>query len=128
MRNKENKKRLDHEYYLKNRAVIDARTRVYQITHSEKVREWGQQKERRNLKTWREWFKLNELVFPKTPVNLYHHSDPDNKAFNISSFVRKKAINPINVEILEEELEKCVLVNRAEHARIHKPRLLRELI
>ena len=85
------------------------------------------QKERLKLRL--KWFNIIKCAMPiKCKICGYdkvwhamhfHHRNPEEKKFTISSMMRKK-INKINVALMKKELKKCDCLCARCHMEIHK--------
>ena len=79
---------------------------------------------RRNSRTahqilWRNWFLIKGYI-PPSPEFHYHHADPEIKEFSIGRFFLDHSCSTKWQFIMEQELEKCILLSRKEHAKLHR--------
>ena len=74
------------------------------------------------------WFEIIKLIIPIRCNECgydkcwhalhFHHTNPENKKFTISSMMRKKP-NKINIKLMKKELKKCVCLCATHHMEKH---------
>jgi hypothetical protein len=75
---------------------------------------------------WYDWFKSMEILscskcgFDKHPKALdFHHTNPENKLFDIGKFINGRQCNEENKKIIKEEIDKCIVLCSNCHRIYH---------
>lgn len=137
--NKQQRKKYNTEYYIKNKEVMLIQKKQYYEDNIEKILEWKKQYFLKNIDKIRKYNKEHSReIYQKNRkwVNEYklyigclvcgynkcaealdfHHLNDDDKSFNISTKVGKNT----NLEIIKKEMEKCIILCRNCHAELHE--------
>jgi hypothetical protein len=70
------------------------------------------------INAWHEWLVAHGYGIPCKEMH-YHHEDEDSRSFVIGRWLHRHSLSPENIELLEEELEKCVYIPAKEHKQLH---------
>lgn len=81
--------------------------------------EYGDAQRKVNQHAWHRWFIENGYGVPSIGMH-YHHRDPESKSFAIALFTCFHAVSRENIQLMEEELKKCIYITSLKHPKIHK--------
>jgi hypothetical protein len=97
------------------------RQHKYYKAHAEEINEQERKRQQAIRAGWLLWMIDNGHPMPSKPDVAYHHPE-DNKLFSIGWFLYTHKRTPENEELLETELNKCIVMNNIEHLQEHRDR------